>query len=638
MLIVLPFIFLTLLFLVLVQRFNLGKRDGFLWSAVVAGVCLVFFVEMLSLFSRLNAIYLSLAWSLAAVILVIILIRHKIRHKKKLLCFEAIKIPAGYVDRIMIVLIIIIVLITVFLALFSPPNNYDAMTYHMSRVAHWMQNHNIEHYPTHIIRQLIMPPMAEFMVLNLQILSGNDYFANFIQWLSMIGSLIIVSLIAKILGADYRGQIFSVFIAATIPMGIMQSCSTQNDYVTAFWLLCFVVFILKYSYEKAFVNILGLSFALGLAILTKGVVYIYAFPFGLWLFFLFVRRKKWGFWKPLLLLLFVVFLINSGHYTRNIKHFNSVIGPPTDVYLNEVFSIKNTSSNILKYSALNLNTPFDAANKIIYKGVSVFHNILNIDINDRRTSAFTEFSVMEYAPHEDLVGNPLHWLIILFSGIFLISKSRDARYHKMLIYFILVFSGFLMFFMVIKYQPWLNRLTLSILILFSPVIGALFDKFLSKKILVTTFVLLLFIGTLPLLLVNVKKPLIPPPFVPEKYKYSILSKPREFFYFAAKPETYECYKKVVNIVKEREYQQIGLIKIENEYPLWILLKNSNINFRLEHMEVENPSKSIQIDFSPSAVIVVDPNPDIDQKYISIFKYHEIIGRDSSGLEVKLYGR
>lgn len=45
-------------------------------------------------------------------------------------------------------------------------------TYHMSRVAHWAQNRNVEHYPTPIVRQLFQPPWAEFAILQSYVLTG----------------------------------------------------------------------------------------------------------------------------------------------------------------------------------------------------------------------------------------------------------------------------------------------------------------------------------------------------------------------------------------------------------------------------------------------------------------------------------
>src|SRR5262249_2538151 len=119
--------------------------------------------------------------------------------------------------------VVIIAATTGFIALVAPPNTWDSLTYHMSRVMHWAQNRSVSHYPTHIQRQLHHTPWAEFAILHLQLLSGNDRFANTVQWFAMLGSVTGVSLIAKQVGADARGQIFSAVIAATIPMGILQA-------------------------------------------------------------------------------------------------------------------------------------------------------------------------------------------------------------------------------------------------------------------------------------------------------------------------------------------------------------------------------------------------------------------------------
>ena len=119
------------------------------------------------------------------------------------------------------------------------------MTYHMSRVAHWIQNQSVAHYPTNIPRQLELAPWAEFTVTHFQLLTGGDRLANSVQWFSMAGSLLGVSLIAQQLGAGVVGQVLAVVFAATIPMGILQGSSTQNDYVVTFWLICVAYYTLS---------------------------------------------------------------------------------------------------------------------------------------------------------------------------------------------------------------------------------------------------------------------------------------------------------------------------------------------------------------------------------------------------------
>ena len=71
------------------------------------------------------------------------------------------------------------------------------MSYHMPRVMHWIQNQNVDFYPTSTTRQLYVSPFSEYVILHLQLIVNGDRLANLVQWFSMFGSLIGVSLIAR---------------------------------------------------------------------------------------------------------------------------------------------------------------------------------------------------------------------------------------------------------------------------------------------------------------------------------------------------------------------------------------------------------------------------------------------------------
>ncbi len=75
-------------------------------------------------------------------------------------------------------------------------------------------------------------------MLHLYVLAGGDRFVNFIEWFSMVGSVIAVSFIAFRFGAGNRGQWLASLFVATLPMGIVQASSSMTDYVVAFWILC----------------------------------------------------------------------------------------------------------------------------------------------------------------------------------------------------------------------------------------------------------------------------------------------------------------------------------------------------------------------------------------------------------------
>ncbi len=132
---------------------------------------------------------------------------------------------------------------TLIIALKSPPNNFDSMTYHMARISHWIQNQNIQYYPTAIPRQNYSMPLAEYGILHLQILSQGDHYANLVQWVSFIISIITSTLIAKELKVSPRGQWITGVLTAALPMAILQSSSTQNDLVVSAFCLSFIYFL-----------------------------------------------------------------------------------------------------------------------------------------------------------------------------------------------------------------------------------------------------------------------------------------------------------------------------------------------------------------------------------------------------------
>lgn len=217
-------------FLILYQREGC-IRHSMLSAAIVWGLLLVAITEILSLSESLTFTWLARTWGFSNIVLICIYTRF-VRGQKQPSFIKVIR--RIFISFSPLSLAVTSIVVTVGLtALIAPPNNWDSMTYHMARVAHWIQNQSVRHYPTHELRQLYQSPWSEFAILHLQILSGGDYWANLVQWSSMVGSLVGVSLIAEELGADRGGQIFSSVVAVTIPMGILQGSSTQNDWVAS---------------------------------------------------------------------------------------------------------------------------------------------------------------------------------------------------------------------------------------------------------------------------------------------------------------------------------------------------------------------------------------------------------------------
>ncbi len=584
---------------------SVSLRECFLFIAILWGVSVTIITEILSAFSLITSGWLVVFWCvvlLGSTCFVITLIKRQrfvVLSPSLRLPFRAVPFLSG---------LVLIVALTGVTAFVSPPNNWDSMTYHMSRVVHWIQDRNVSFYPTHILRQLFQNPWAEFAIMHLQILSGGDRFANFVQWFSMIGCLIGVSLLAKQFGGDLQSQLFAAVFAGTIPMGILQSSSTQNDYAVSFWLLCFVYFSISLIRQEQihWPFALGAGFSLGLAILTKGPAYIFAVPFVAWVGYSFLRTFRFKSWKLALLIGAACLVLNSGHYTRNLSLFGSPIGPRAGDSLamitNDVISPSSVLSNIARNIGLHLGTPSWRVNFGIDSAIREFHRVLNIDINDPRTTwQRAEFQVLKPSLHEDTAGNLLHLSLILgASFLFFISKEiRSSR--ALLSYLTGLFSGFLLFCTFLKWQPWNSRLQLPLFVLASPFVAAVLSKRSNEKVIVTiAFALLL--SALPWVLFNSSRPLMG--------DQSIRNRTRLDQYFNNRPKLEDAFLGAAYFLKSNKCGRIGLdIGINDwEYPFWPLLNpDANEAIRIEHVNVKNESGLISVlpnfsRFSPCAII------------------------------------
>lgn len=495
---------------------------------------------------------------------------------------------------------IVLILIS---AWFSAPNTWDAMTYHMSRVLHWVQNESLALYPTHIIRQLYMNPFAEYAILQFQLLSGNDAFANLIQWFSMVGSLIGVSAIAALFRASRRGQLFAALTAASIPMAVLQGSSTQNDFVLTFWLTCLVFFVLKFLDTKESRWLWPVGFSLGLAVLTKGTAYFFALPFIVWLA---IRVSKESSLKLLFrnlgLIALLALLINTGNFSRNLMGFGSPFGPESSKLLNAEYSIAALTSNSVRNASLHLGT-IARINTKVEAAIIRLHQAIGIGVNDPETTYnYTAFSMLGPTTEEDYAGNLLHALIgIAVACIYVFTRPTQGSLKP---YLLCLLSGFILFSLLLRWQPWHSRLHLPLFVLSAPVIGLFFERWKTKS-LANLVLAILWLSSMPWLLYNYRRPLVG--------ESSVLISSRTEQTFRARPELQDSYVDLAKFINTMDCRQFGIVSGEDswEYPVWILLQDSGMrDFRIEHVLVENESRYFgsredSPNFSPCLLITID---------------------------------
>jgi len=543
-----------------------------------------------------------------------------------------ITLPKNYIILILF-LVVTILLPLLFLAVYCPPNNWDSMSYHLSRVAHWIQNKNVNFYPTLYVPQLTNNPLGEYLVTNIYLMTGGDYFVNLVQFISMICCVFLSSLLVKEFGINYKGQLLASILTLTIPMGILQSTTTQTDYIAAFFLLSFIYFGIKVLREtdnkKNLLYILFFVVSISLGILTKATLFIWALPFVVYFAVKFILKFKLKIYKIILIASLIFFLINGMHFIRNYQMFDSPIGPKQKdtfglPYMNQNFSVGNTYSNILRNIGLHLALPCDdykgfiekiirntkkvaikTNNGLIIKTAEVFnyclihtiynfkdynlfvqntivflHQIWGLDINNPNTTWLGNKFEVSFNVGEDYSGNFI-MLALFFVSFFLLlfnMKKFDNYKFEVLFLFISIITAFIIFSFLLTWQPWHSRLHLQIFVAMTPFISYVLINFLNKRNFFIIFLAVIIGCSFQAVYLNRNKPII-------SSDKPILKMTRDQLYFRNRDNYYDMYTKITDLIKERNISNIGLAIRGNswEYPFWVLLKEKNKNFRMEYI-------------------------------------------------------
>ena len=564
-------------------------RESFLNSAVAIGLFVVFSTEILSWFKLIAYLPLLACW------LVFLLSALAWRFRGKAGTRKPPCQRATLSQKALLALLACVAVITGITAIVAAPNNFDSLTYHLPRVMHWIQNRSVAHYPTNIDRQLVLAPFSEFVMMHLQILSGSDRFANCVQWFAMVGSAVGVSLIARSLKGSLNCQIVSAAFAVSLPMGLLQSTSTQNDYAVTFWLVCLVYFIIEAKEQSGPWQALWVGICLALAILTKGTAYLVAAPFMmLYLWFLVAKGRKSAL-TGMLVVAFAILLVNGGHFARNYAVYGSPLSPGTgnDIICKRV-DVTSVISCLTRNVATQLTTGFQGANAALRGVTGAVHHAIGVEINDPQLTADDNFTTLppEVLDHEDYAPNPLHMALLLFSGGVLAVRRRSFSRETVLLAAAATLS-FVVLSMSLKWTPYLSRYFLPVFVISAPVVGLVCDG-IKLRSFVNLCAAALIVSSFFVLAHNARRPLVGP--------QSVFVTDRIDQYFMVNPQAKYYFNSLAGMAKAQQAANIGIMNNSGnmlEYLLWVVLKENGVECRVEHVDVKNPSGNIKLHgFSP----------------------------------------
>lgn len=570
-----PLIFLFFIF----QRNN-ENRTAILKAYLTWGGLAILSAEMLSLVNALTAFYLGCFW--AAINLGLLSycfgLRLWPRREETAVLWE-------HFSRNLIYWIIAgIALATLGLALFTPPNNTDSMVYHLPRIEHWIANHSLRHFATWEPRQLWTPPGAEILIAHLRIFTPRHELANMIQWLAMTISLVGMSGIAALLGFSPKVGRLTALFCATLPMGMMQATSTQNDYVATAWLVCFAYFLLS-GRERMTVQIaFWAGMALGLALLTKGVAYFIGFGLVLLIFWRKEPKQGWHQRAACCYLILVIALgLNAGHMARNIRLGGHPLDPfraPEYKTTNMHFGLflANAARNIAMHAGL-----FPQSGHAIAGGVAAVDKVLGVpDSAENISFSKNAFAAYPWNFNEDVDGNPIHFLLLIIGGITLFFCKDTFR--SVWPYSAALCFSAAVFILLSRWQPWVTRFHLPFFILASPIAVFAFER---RGLTIAVSVIFL-LTAVPYLILNGNKPLLG--------KDSILKNNSTHVQFIRAQDLKRGFVRGTAWVCANDCPgEIGLIMPggEWEYPLWRLLKSCRSDVHLQSITVTNISKKLR---------------------------------------------
>lgn len=548
-----------------------SRRLSLLVTAVLAGAAITIWTESLGALTALRSSALLALWVASLCALVV---AGAWRSRSA----SAPRKPLGSLTPAEWVLVIgvgTVLATTALVALWAPPNTFDAMSYHLPRVMHWLQDRSLAVYPTHVQLQIQAPPGAEYLILNLVALGGNDRLATLVQWAAFGATTVAVSYVAFLLGGKRLAQVLAAVVFATLPMAILQSSGTKNDLVSSLWLVSLAAFVLVFCRRRTCGIALLVGLATGLALLTRPTAYLFAFPFFVWFAIAALRGNHRRGLALVAVAGATALALNAPYYARNLETYGSPLGP-TAVRTsagefkstNSLYRPSELVSNIVRNAALQLASPIAGADRTVERAVAKVHKAIGISENDPRTTwAGTTFALpaWEQQRFEDKAPNTVAFLLGLVAiVVYLVQRKRfDASVFP---YLTGIGVGAFLFCLFIRWEPWNSRFHTPLFALAAPFIGLVVVETLDRRIAVGIGVVLL-LACLPWLLEGEPRSVTGPA--------GVFTTSRSDQYFANEPALKKPFLYAVRDLTAVHCTHVGLFTDSTafEYPLWPLLQD-----------------------------------------------------------------
>lgn len=633
---ILSFIFLSLGLISFVGLIKVYKPQAktIIWAPLICGLFTFSYVELLSLFSLVNPVALSMPIWFVILYVALYIKRFPAFFKsiyiymKRLVSmfYRGISYFSTWQNVIVVSVIFIGIFVILFIAFWGPPNNWDSMTYHLPRIMHWLQNGSVNYYPAITQRQLTTPNLGEYFVMFTIAFSGGDYLANLVQTSSFLLSLVLVGAIAYALNKKKNVAILSVVFATFTPIAMAEATTTQIDLIATLWVLIGIYIVVLFgTHSIQFVEFaIALSAVLVLSAATKPTALVMLLaPLILVTFVLVTRYPREGIAKVFNRIMILVGLsitaVMLGLLPQSVRNYfwlgtflDSSMGTASNERLIPAhIGLDVSFGNFLRYAINNVGIP-EVVPSYISDWITVaavnLSGYFGIAWSDSAAVSFGHLAKVGFGRSEDDASNPFQFflglLAVLLVVFFLRSKFRQYPLVVPLgITYLGMMISLLSFF---TWNVWTNRFIIPVLLLGSIFVAILLDYLITNAgarravIRNVAFGLLIVNAVYGMAFISTtySRPLLP--------SESFVSVPREGRYFSKLySQVAEGYKKVALKLKQLPDGSVVALQLSSdawEYPLWAL---ANMDNRLKFVVIGSDSEDV--DFTSVDATVCFPS-------------------------------
>lgn len=510
----------------------------------------------------------------------------------------------------------------------SITSNWDSMTYHMPRVMHWIQNKSTDFYATSEVRQITSPPLAEYMIMHVMLLSGSDKFVCMVHGMSYVLSAGLIYFISIKMKVEKRYAYLAVFLFLMMPPAIAEAVTTQNDLFSALIMLLFFYYYLDFIYQSDLTvskEIFALSVKLGTTIalgyLAKpNVLIIMAILIGYLGIVKIWKKEKF---KNMLFAgitgIVTAVIGISPFMIQSYKVYGTLFpSSQTEDITVTTLDLRLLIANCYKNMAKYISTPLiPGINNFLMKVSYVIERVFHIDINDPAISTM-EFSLPDgdKAYQQSMAANPVVMLLCLLVILGIILKKCEKPKLEMGL-FLSTILGLLVTCTISKWSPWKVRYFLPfsvIAIIFVCLfIGQIKKEYKWKDAFIGFIICLGLLSGYGALHYTANE-------VKMQYEGD---EDGQYSYFVNR-HIRGAYNDIEAYVEEKGFRQIGLYLGGDryEYPLWPYLDQTE---RIEHVMVQDEHLKKMEDpyFMPESIVSIGMG---DCELGQVIEYHGITYR------------